>query len=69
MCIRDSQMAVMVGKDDELLFLFEELAIGELNSYNQFQEPLEYTFIYNLHGSSLHESFFHSLRLICNVIN
>ena len=29
-------MAVMVGKDDELLFLFEELAIGELNSYNQF---------------------------------
>lgn len=50
-------MAVMVGKDDELLFLFEELAIGELNSYNQFQKPLEYTFIYNLHGSSLHESF------------
>ena len=43
--------------------------IGELNSYNQFQKPLEYTFIYNLHGSSLHESFFHSLRLICNVIN
>ena len=39
-------MAVMVGKDDELLFLFEELAIGELNSYNQFQEPLEYTFLY-----------------------
>lgn len=39
-------MAVVVGKDDELLFLFEELAIGELNSYNQFQEPLEYTFIY-----------------------
>ncbi len=62
-------MAVVVGKDDELLFLFEELAIGELNSYNLFQEPLEYTFIYNLHGSSLHESFFHSLRLICNVIN
>ena len=33
-------MAVMVGKDDELLFLFEELAIGELNSYNQFQKPM-----------------------------
>lgn len=62
-------MAAMVGKDDELLFLFEELVIGELNPYDQFQESLEYILIYNPHGNSLHESFSHSLRLICNIIN
>jgi len=27
-------VAVMIGKDDKLLLLFEELAIGELNPYD-----------------------------------
>lgn len=61
-------MAVVVGKNDELLFFLEESAIGELNSYDQFQEPLAYTFIYNLHDSSLHESLFH-FNMQCNKLN
>ena len=62
-------MAVMIGKDDKLLLIFEELAIGELNPYDLFQEPVENTFIYNPHGNRLHESFFHLFLLISNIIN
>ena len=61
-------MAVVVGKNDELLFFLEESAIGELNSNDQFLVPLEYTFIYNLHDSSLHESLFH-FNMQCNKLN